>query len=815
MKKDLFTRGGSFLLVSLLALALVLGGCSGDDGDDGAPGAKGEPGPPGSAVVDPGNLTEEDVARLNLAGSEITGVTINSPPVVSFKVMDGDRGIVGLTSDELRFIIAKLVPGTNGNPDRWQSYVNRTETPTAGKGPESDPTTQATAESDGTLVDNGDGSYVYTFATDVATATDPTTGEAIPYEPNLTHRVAIQVEIEVGDAAAVANPVLDFVPAGGAVTNMREIAMTASCNECHDKLAIHGGGRIELQYCVTCHNPGTVDANSGNNLDMALMTHKIHAGAQLPSVEAGGEYAIWGYRDSKHDYSHVGYPQDLKNCRKCHTADDEATPQGNNWKAKPNMTACGACHDDVNFATGANHSLNNIVVTSNESCVDCHSAASIEEDHVTPNATENNPNLLTGQRKIAYEIVEVTVNDANELVIDFRITSNGETLGLMPLEDDLDHNDTRWPEFLMAWAQEQGDIPSPADYNNLEGGGVEDSVEPGGQPIGIGIDEIIDDGNLTLSGGIYTATISNPFPADSKLRSVGLQSYFRQDLNDNEIFDDDPVDEGGEGDVALHTQSVVKTVTGDTPRRSVASSAACAACHEIFEAHGGNRVFTKDGGVEICTVCHVPNLSTSGRTLDLDHPEDTNNLKEMIHAIHATGMRTNAYDFVRAFRGSARPFTFINEDQLADYPDGHVVTYPGILSNCAACHAEDTQQVTLPSGVLPTTVRTVDPNDGVDDDTTEVADARGTLPNPTDWVNSPTASACSYCHDSELAAIHMEQNGGVISDPDPAANVFTLRGPSSDLPAGVTGPVYDPAESCVICHGPGASADVNVVHGLE
>ena len=41
---------------------------------------------------------------------------------------------------------------------------------------------------------------------------------------------------------------------------------------------MHGGGRVDTQYCVMCHNPGTTDPNSGNVLTLSTMVHKIHAG---------------------------------------------------------------------------------------------------------------------------------------------------------------------------------------------------------------------------------------------------------------------------------------------------------------------------------------------------------------------------------------------------------------------------------------------------------------------------------------------------------------------------------------------------------
>ncbi len=88
----------------------------------------------------------------------------------------------------------------------------------------------------GTLVDNKDGTYTYTFATDITNAARepcpaPCTdadGNAldISYQPGLTHRVTIQQ----GNTAypQIQRDVYDFVPAGGAVTTTRDIVSTAN-----------------------------------------------------------------------------------------------------------------------------------------------------------------------------------------------------------------------------------------------------------------------------------------------------------------------------------------------------------------------------------------------------------------------------------------------------------------------------------------------------------------------------------------------------------------------------------------------------------
>ena len=61
-----------------------------------------------------------------------------------------------------------------------------------------------------------------------------------------------------------------------------------------------------------------------------------------------------------YDYAGVkvqrdNYPQDIRNCTKCHDGSSTATRQdraGRQLVNKPNALACGACHDGINFATG-------------------------------------------------------------------------------------------------------------------------------------------------------------------------------------------------------------------------------------------------------------------------------------------------------------------------------------------------------------------------------------------------------------------------------------------------------------------------------
>jgi OmcA/MtrC family decaheme c-type cytochrome len=336
------------------------------------------------------------------------------------------------------------------------------------------------------------------------------------------------------------------------------------------------------------------------------------------------------------------------------------------------------------------------------------------------------------------------------------------------------------PSFLFAYTVSQDGITTPADFNNLG--------RTAGQPQTISIADLVSGsaGTLTFSNGTCTATVPNPYPAGAKMRSVGLQGYYTQKIS-------------GE-DVGLHTQSVLVTITGDTPRRLAADTAGCAACHEFFEGHGGNRVFTKDGGVEICTTCHNPNLSSSGRAIypedaakgtaaadlgntdTLTWPEATNNFKDMIHGIHASAFRTTDYEFVRN-RNNGLYFNWSE------------VTFPGDISDCNKCHIGDTYLPDqVPEGVLMTTNRTTGVASGQDQSQDDVRAARDSVPNGTDWVITPVAASCYACHDGSSLKTHMEQFGGVVNE-------------NRDMVSTV--------DTCGICHGAGSIADVEKAHGLS
>ncbi len=287
--------------------------CSGTTGSPGPAGTVGATGPTGTTTTG---------SALNIStATSITGtilsVTIAGPPVVKFQLTDENGALLqGLPAADLGLAIAQLVPGQNGASSQWNSYIYGTVAPAvcpAGvTACATTPENQATVEAatTGTLVDNGDGTYQYTFKKDITK--DPN----VVYNAALTHRVGF----EIRNLVQANNAAYTFQPSTGATTGIfsREIIDTATCDTCHTSLSAHGGARVETQYCVMCHNPGTTDPNSGNTLDMKVMIHKIHTGNTLPSIQTattpnttptlGQGYWIVGHGDALSNFNTVLVP---------------------------------------------------------------------------------------------------------------------------------------------------------------------------------------------------------------------------------------------------------------------------------------------------------------------------------------------------------------------------------------------------------------------------------------------------------------------------------------------------------------------------
>jgi OmcA/MtrC family decaheme c-type cytochrome len=266
-------------VVTCMMMALLFAGCGGSGGAAGPAGPSGPAGPPGP----PGGsgVAVTSAEKINVTITDVSVPAGGGAPTVSLHLTnDLGQGLTGLPAGNIRFVIAQLTPGSNGGSSEWQSYVTRDD----GGVTDAQATTEiATA---GTYVDNDDGTYEYTFANAL------TAYPAGPvFDQSKTHRVGIEIRTSSGgfhpENIPADNAPFDFVPSGGAPLFTRLIVDNDTCNACHDNLEMHGEARFDVEYCVQCHNPSSIDGDTGNTVDMKRLIHNIHA--------ARSDYQIVGY----------------------------------------------------------------------------------------------------------------------------------------------------------------------------------------------------------------------------------------------------------------------------------------------------------------------------------------------------------------------------------------------------------------------------------------------------------------------------------------------------------------------------------------
>jgi OmcA/MtrC family decaheme c-type cytochrome len=733
-------------IASLILIGFFIAGCEGSDGAAGADGAAGPAGPPGPAGPSTGSGVPVDSAEnINIAITSIAVPAGGGAPTLAITLTDDlNFGLVGLPAGDIRFTISQLTAGANGGSSEWQSYVTREDGGI--------PDVQATTErgSAGTFVDNNDGTYVYTFA---SALTGYPAGPV--YDEAKTHRIGIEIR---GQAPISSNGIVTFVPAGGDPVTERRIVDNDTCNACHDRLEFHGGPRTDVDYCVTCHNPHSIDGDTGNTVDMKALIHNIHVGRD--------GYIIIGHGGSVHDYSDVVWTQDIRNCQSCHEENDANTPQASNWRLVQNRASCGTCHyDDGIPDSGNDYAIEDgvhpagLVFTDDTQCVTCHG----------PDST-----IGGGSLQVA-EVHRIPEQEASDLfqynVISIANSAVGQTPSVTfsvtnPQDNDSAYDlgtDPAWTAcngtsrlaVTLAWITD--------DYINTGTGNTP------AQPVSM--NPLTACGGTATDNGDGTFTVTSPVPVPAGIvgtLSAGIEGHPWVDID-------------GDGQAGFSERIAVTNAIGYqgidganvVERRNAIAIEKCDDCHNQLSIHGNNRTDEP----EVCVQCHNPNATDINRrnppcSDDLGTDDVPIDFKRMIHRIHASGATGVPYG-VCGFGNSTHVFD---------------VAYPGHINNCEGCH-EPTEDNPFPyhpveaGTILGTTISVG-------------ADAAS----PTDdVVISPNSAVCSSCHVSDLAKLHMEQNGG---------NFAATKNPDGTLnPADV--------ESCALCHGPGRSADVSEVHGVS
>ncbi len=844
MKQSLIRWGAALLVVTAMA------GCGGGGGAT-APVTTPPTGTAvntaittAAAVAVNDTATTPNAAFTVLQAAGVPAVTINSPPVVNFAVFSDGAVKTGLVLSNVRFAIAKLVPGTNGNPDEWKSYISVNKKAAVGVGPGGTPAMatakQATTDGSmsleevaaaglvGQLTYNADGYYSYAFKTDIK---DITKTSGVTYEPTLTHRVAIQLSYKNAAGAKVSvNPYFDFTIADGkavpaAASQTRKMADVTSCNNCHEKLALHGGGRVDTQYCVMCHNPGTVDPESGNNLNMSTMVHKIHAGKLLKSqLAAGGEdYAIWGYGNAKHDYAEVGFPQDLRNCSVCHSASNPNTPQGDNWKIKVSQGACLTCHaSNAGSAWNTSHAAIAISVLKSPSakakdmgdqlCAGCHLGdVTISPERVHWNQNEEN----AAKYKMNIEGVSYAPAAAGDSTKKGTVTvkyflsdpTNGNAAYALqvPGKCDTATDITVRANTTACGAEKFGNLRFYVAYQNMVGQSSAVTEYSSYNNGGSGANVYAYKGTADASNH-YTVDIA--IPADT---ATAVAAGTARVISIGQIKEP-KIDLRSANRTAVVPTVLINVVAQNTfkefavsgvlnPRRVLVSNEKCNVCHGALGTTSGSNTLAAAfhsgarNTVESCVLCHDANRASSGNMMTNGLVlYESYQMKSMIHGIHGNSKRLYPFthgnkvagvynkDGTSATGGAPLAATGV-ENYAAE------VAWPGVGVNCNACHVNNSYKQDL--GTLGAVVMKP----------ASAASAAVLESDPNKWlVISPMAATCTSCHDSSKAIGHVT----VFSDP-PAAFGDKTQGQINGLPR----------EGCYDCHASGKFKGIDLVHGQK
>jgi hypothetical protein len=235
-----------------------------------------------------------------------------------------------------------------------------------------------------------------------------------------------------------ANAVVDFRVGSAGTVQPRQVIGDAACNSCHVNVQAHGGGRQTVaSQCSTCHTAGaldrgvgargiacttsaqcpgnaagweqcqdtnndntadsciiTVDPTPNQSIDFAVMLHGIHYArrrdgySERNNLTGPGELIVVGFQNSVNNFTEVLFPQDIRNCKSCHSdaggscSATKACGVGQGciagscvnqaWLA-PSARVCTSCHDDA--ASAGHAALNTWIDPSGkavETCATCH-----------------------------------------------------------------------------------------------------------------------------------------------------------------------------------------------------------------------------------------------------------------------------------------------------------------------------------------------------------------------------------------------------------------------------------------------------------
>ena len=531
------------LLLAASAVTMALTGCGGSDGNSGEPG---EPGGEPAGAIKTLNFTFEKA------------IITDGLPHVDFRVTnEDDMPVVGL--QYFKFYAEQLVPqGATGagNASQWQYLVDETcdLTPKVNK-------------CAGTLVDNKNGSYSYSFSTNLKSSTRAT------YNSDLAQRVVLNnyirgttpAPLPDGTTLPVFTGIFDYVADTGAeATYSRKIVTTASCNTCHEDVINAKHYTSDVNFCASCHTEGKV--KPGNEFN--VLVHAKHKDLTLGSLDS---------------------------CQSCHTASD-AAPDWGNWSRIPTAATCGSCHSNIDFAAGKGHSQQ----LDNSNCIACHNSNWTAELHTGKTADKK---AVIAQLGISAALA-AQADDTAILTVSI-LDKDGNAIDAATVQDKIKRLETATnvgPNFPI-----MGYKPSPGSGKAKI---AKDLVKDGALQAGVTI----------VDGKLVFTTPALPFGAgdtDTAFTFIGLEM-----CNTGTTLTACTTDSAT---TSMKAELAFGTKSGKAPSMRHVNSVefgTCQGCHgDTFEIHKGQHsgfVMTeqvshaKDAngkaivGVDGCVACHTP-----------------------------------------------------------------------------------------------------------------------------------------------------------------------------------------------------------------
>ncbi|MBM2832674.1 MAG: hypothetical protein HW414_1726 [Dehalococcoidia bacterium] len=206
-------------------------------------------------------------------------------------------------------------------------------------------------------------------------------------DPNVTRNTG-NVTYQLDDVADMGKTALGLITFQVG-TETPDPKVATDCKQCHGDTIWHlDEGPIHAEpfdpdYCKACHDYSRYATGNGfirtggtstsgwsgyGAVPISRRVHMVHFGRYL-------EFPEELYAGNPNIFNEVIFPQDVRNCTKCHSADTTGT-----WKTEPSRLACISCHDSKSANAHAKLMTSNPTPTDEwnsnrvETCKICHGA---------------------------------------------------------------------------------------------------------------------------------------------------------------------------------------------------------------------------------------------------------------------------------------------------------------------------------------------------------------------------------------------------------------------------------------------------------